>query len=84
MGARIGSPIAIHAARNLAEGGWRTPRNVADSTWRQRVLAFHDAGYTGYQERTSTMPEHVLERWNGDVRGCARRPSASRTRNAGC
>jgi hypothetical protein len=72
MSARIGSPIAVQAARNLAKRGWRTPQKLADSTWEQRVAALHDAGYTRYQERTSTMlgelTDHLLERWNGDLR----------------
>jgi hypothetical protein len=55
MRARIGSPIAVQAARNLAERGWRTPQKLADSTWQLRVSALHDAGYTRYQERTATM-----------------------------
>jgi hypothetical protein len=72
MSARIGSPIAVQAARNLAERGWRTPQKLAGSTWEQRVAALNDAGYTRYQERTATMlgdlTEHLLERWNGDLR----------------
>jgi hypothetical protein len=72
MSARIGSPIAVQAARNLAKRGWRTPQKLAYSTWEQRVAALHDAGYTRYQERTATMlgdlTEHLLERWNGDLR----------------
>jgi hypothetical protein len=86
MSARIGSPIAVQATRNLAERGWRTPQKLADSTWEQRVSALHDAGYTRYQERTATMlgdlTEHLLERWNGDLRrlreAAEREPKAER------
>jgi hypothetical protein len=72
MSARIGSPIAVEAARNLAKRGWRSPRKLAGSTWEQRVKALNEAGYTRYQERTATMlgdlTEHLLERYGGDLR----------------
>jgi endonuclease III len=72
MSARIGSPIAVEAARNLAKRGWRSPRKLAESTWEQRVKALNEAGYTRYQERTATMlgdlTEHLLERYGGDLR----------------
>ena len=72
MSARIRSPIAVEAARNLARRGWRSPRKLAESTWEQRVEALNDAGYTRYQERTATMlgdlTEHLLERHHGDLR----------------
>ena len=72
MSARIGSPIAVEAARNLVKRGWRTPQKLADSSWEQRVNALNEAGYARYQERTATMlgdlSEHLLERWRGDLR----------------
>jgi len=72
MSARIGSPIAVEAARNLVKRGWRTPQKLADSSWEQRVNALNEAGYARYQERTATMlgdlTEHLLERWRGDLR----------------
>ena len=72
MSARISSQIAVEAARNLAQRGWRSPRKLAESTWEQRVEALHEAGYTRYQERTATMlgdlTEHLLERYGGDLR----------------
>ncbi len=72
MSARIGSGIATEATRNLAKRGWRSPRKLAESTWKQRVEALNAAGYTRYQERTATMlgdlTDHLLDRWNGDLR----------------
>jgi hypothetical protein len=72
MSARIGSGIAMDAARNLAKQGWRTPQKLAASTWKQRVAALNDAGYTRYQERTATMlgdmAELLLDRYRGDLR----------------
>jgi endonuclease III len=72
MSARIGSQIALEAARNLTRHGWRSPRKLAESTWAQRVEALNEAGYARYQERTATMlgdlTEHLLERYGGDLR----------------
>jgi endonuclease III len=72
MSARIGSQIALEAARNLTRRGWRSPRKLAESTWAQRVEALNEAGYARYQERTATMlgdlTEHLLERYGGDLR----------------
>jgi hypothetical protein len=72
MSARIGSQIAVEAARNLSRQGWRSPHKLAESTWEQRVRALNDAGYTRYQERAATMlgdlTDHLLERYDGDLR----------------
>jgi hypothetical protein len=73
LSARMATPISVEAARTLARRGWRSPRKLAESTWEQRVKALNEAGYTRYQERTATMlgelTDHLLERWNGDLRG---------------
>lgn len=70
--ARISSDIAMRAAEGLAIHGWTTAPRMADSTWQQRVDALNQAGYTRYQERTSTMLEDtvrlLLDRWKGDLR----------------
>src|SRR5215218_2678284 len=70
--ARIDARIATQAAKNLKRRRWRSARALAASTWNQRVEALNEAGYTRYQERTSTMlgelAEHLLERWGGDLR----------------
>ena len=72
MSARISSSIATDAARELAKRGWRSPRKLAESTWEERVEALNSAGYTRYQERTSTMlgdmNDVLLDRWGGDLR----------------
>jgi hypothetical protein len=72
MSARITSQISVEAARNLAKRGWRSPQKLAESTWEQRVNALNEAGYTRYQERTTTMlgdlTEHLLDRYGGDLR----------------
>ncbi|HEX2041723.1 MAG TPA: hypothetical protein VHF24_03725 [Acidimicrobiales bacterium] len=70
--ARISSDIAMRAAKGLAERKWNTAEAMLGSTWQQRVAVLNDAGYTRYQERTSTMLEDtarlVEERWKGDLR----------------
>src|SRR5215218_6051123 len=72
MSARIGSQIAVDAARSLAQHGWRSPQKLAGSTWEQRVEALNEAGYARYQERTATMlgdlTDHLLDRYGGDLR----------------
>lgn len=70
--ARISSEIAMQAAKGLAKRGWNTPKSMLGSTWEQRVDVLNEAGYTRYQERTSTMLEETArlldERWKGDLR----------------
>jgi hypothetical protein len=70
--ARIDAGIATEAFKNLKRRRWRSARSMAESTWKQRVDALNDAGYTRYQERTATMlgdlAEHMLDRWAGDLR----------------
>ncbi len=70
--ARINSEIAMKAAKGLARRRWNTAGAMLRSTWQQRVDVLNDAGYTRYQERTSTMLEDSAclldERWNGDLR----------------
>ena len=72
MSARIGSDIAVRAARSLTEEGWTTPDKLAGSTWEQRVRALNRAGYARYQERTASMlgdvADQVRERAGGDLR----------------
>jgi hypothetical protein len=70
--ARISSDIAMRAAKGLAKRRWNTAEAMLGSTWQQRVDVLNEAGYTRYQERTSTMLEDTArlldERWRGDLR----------------
>ena len=70
--ARIDAGIATQAARELRRHGWRSADKLGESTWKERVQALNDAGYTRYQERTATMlgetTEELLERYKGDLR----------------
>lgn len=84
--ARISSDIAMDAAKGLVRRGWTTPERLLHATWEQRVEVLNEAGYTRYQERTSTMlgdtAQMVLDRWSGDLRNlrdeAERDPSAER------
>lgn len=72
LSARIGSDIAVDAARALAKSGWTTPDKLLQSTWSQRAKVLNRSGYARYDERTSTMlgetAELVADRWHGDLR----------------
>ncbi|HEX2273205.1 MAG TPA: hypothetical protein VHG90_04965 [Acidimicrobiales bacterium] len=45
----------MRAAKGLAKRRWNTAEAMLGSTWKQRVDVLNAAGYTRYQERTSTM-----------------------------
>lgn len=70
--ARISADIAVKAARELFEAGWRTPQKMRESTWQQRVDALGRGGYRRYDESTSTKLEElcdmVLDEYGGDLR----------------
>lgn len=70
--ARISATIAVAAARELFEAGWRTPQQMLDSTWQQRVDALGRAGYRRYDFSTSSklqeLAEMALGQYGGDLR----------------
>ena len=72
LSARIGSDIAVAAARELSKAGYRSPRTMAQASWQHRVDALGRGHYRRYDERTSTMlgetAEMVIERYHGDLR----------------
>ena len=86
LSARIGSSIAVAAARALSEAGWTTPRKMADSTWEERTRTLNESGYARYDERTASMlgdtADLVLDMYHGDLRElrdrCERDPDAER------
>ena len=73
LSARIGAAIAVAAARELFQAGYRTPRRMADATWQQRVDALGRGGYRRYDERTATMLGEGAEQLLADHRGDLRR-----------
>lgn len=72
ISARIGSDIAVDAARALFHAGWTTPARMAAATWEQRTAVLNRAGYARYDESTSRYlartAELLLERHGGDLR----------------
>jgi hypothetical protein len=72
LSTRIRSDIAVDAARELFQAGWRTPKAMAESTLRQRVAALDRAHYVRYDESTARALREaavrVLEVYQGDLR----------------
>ena len=72
LSARISGDIAIAAAKELFDAGYRTPQRMRQASWQDRVDALGRGGYRRYDERTSTMLDEaaalLLDRWHGDLR----------------
>ena len=72
LSARIGTPIAMAAARELSAAGWRTPRAMSEASWQEIVDALGRAHYRRYDESTATAlgasARLLDERWHGDLR----------------
>lgn len=72
LSARIGSDIAVAAARELFRAGYRTPQKMKDASWQDRVDALGRGHYRRYDERTATqlgeLADRVLEEYGGDLR----------------
>lgn len=72
LSVRISAKIAVSAARELFQSGWRTPQRMAGSTWQQRVDVLGRAHYVRYDESTSTAlgdgAHRMLDVYRGDIR----------------
>ena len=72
MSARIRADIAVSAARELFNAGWRTPQRMVDSSWQDRVDALGRGGYVRYDESTATRlaegAQLLIDTWRGDLR----------------
>lgn len=72
MSARISSPIALKAARALADAGWTTPHAMAESSWEDRVRVLNHSGYARYDESTARMlgdtVQLLIGEYDGDLR----------------
>ena len=72
LSVRIGTPIAVAAAREIFQAGWRTPHALADADWQDVVDALGRAHYKRYDESTATAlgedARLLIDRWNGDLR----------------
>lgn len=75
LAARIKSPIAVAAARELFDAGGKTPDGMAELTWQQRVDALGRGHYKRYDEGTATRlgdcADLVRDRYGGDLRRLA-------------
>ncbi|MGV9614611.1 HhH-GDP family DNA glycosylase [Nocardia xishanensis] len=75
MSTRISADIAVAAAKELADSGYRTPQKVADADWQDLVDALGRAHYKRYDESTATRlgenANRVLEQYHGDLRELA-------------
>lgn len=72
LSTRINASIAVAAARELFQAGWRSPRSMADASWSDIVEALGRAHYKRYDESTATAlregAELLTDRWHGDLR----------------
>lgn len=73
IGARIGSDIAVAAARELFAAGFTSARRMYEATWQQRVDALGRGRYVRYDESTATYlgdtAALLLARYDGDLDG---------------
>jgi hypothetical protein len=71
MSARIGADIAVAAASELYERGYRDARSMREASWQDRVDALGAGGYRRYDERTSTQlgeaAQLLIDRYDGDL-----------------
>jgi endonuclease III len=72
LSARISAGVAVAAARELFEAGYRTPEAMLAASWQDRVDALGRGHYRRYDERTATMlgdgAALCRDRWQGDLR----------------
>jgi endonuclease III len=72
MSARIKAELATGAAKAMFDVGWKTPRKLLDSTWKERVVVLNKNGYARYDESTSRMLEDsantAMDLYGGDLR----------------
>lgn len=70
--ARISSDQALDAAGALFAQGWRTPRKMAASQWKERVAVLNKNGYARYDESTARYladtTQLLLDEYDGDLR----------------
>src|SRR5258706_6301997 len=72
LSARISANVAVAAARELFQAGYRTPQRMIEASWQDRVDALARGRYRRYEERTATMlgdaVQFCQDRWHGDLR----------------
>lgn len=72
LSTRISADIAVAAARELFQAGYRTPAAMAGASWQDRVDALGRGHYKRYDESTATRlgdgATLLTDRWGGDLR----------------
>ncbi|MGA6205154.1 endonuclease [Nocardia testacea] len=75
LSARISADIAISAAAELMNSGYRTARKMADADWQDLVDALGRGHYRRYDESTASQlgaaAGRAVERYDGDLRKLA-------------
>lgn len=73
ISARIGSNVALAAARSLFAAGLTSARRMHEASWQERVDALGRGGYVRYDESTATYLGEtaalLLARYDGDLDG---------------
>jgi endonuclease III len=81
---RIGTDIAVDAARELIAAGATTAQKMTELTWQQRVDAEGRAHFKRYDESTATRlgdsAQQLLDRYGGDLRRLAEAAGRDRER----
>lgn len=75
LSTRISADIAVAAARELWQAGYRTPQKMADASWQDLVDALGRGHYKRYDESTATrlgeLGTRVGNVYDGDLRKLA-------------
>ncbi|WP_020659569.1 hypothetical protein [Amycolatopsis benzoatilytica] len=75
LSTRISARLAVAAARELSQAGWRSPAAMRASTWQERVDALGRAHYVRYDESTAQHlgegAEFIRDRYHDDLRRMA-------------
>ncbi|WP_280232371.1 endonuclease [Nocardia cyriacigeorgica] len=86
LSTRISADLAVGAAKELIDSGYRTPHRVSDAEWQELVDALGRAHYRRYDESTATRlganATAVLDRYHGDLRELAAEADHDPTRAA--
>ncbi|WP_280183424.1 endonuclease [Nocardia cyriacigeorgica] len=86
LSTRISADLAVAAANELIDSGYRTPQRVADADWQELVDALGRAHYRRYDESTASrlgaMAATILDRYDGDLRKLADEADRDPTRAA--
>jgi hypothetical protein len=81
---RIGTDIAVDAARELIAAGATTAQHMTELAWQQRVDAEGRAHFKRYDESTATRlgesAQQLLDRYDGDLRKLAEAAGRDRKR----